>query len=44
MAQETGARTAVLDPLEGIAPGSTATYVTVMDANLASVIAGQPCS
>ena len=44
VAQETGARTAVLDPLEGIAPGSTATYVTVMDANLASVIAGQPCS
>ena len=44
VAQETGARTAVLDPLEGLVAGSSANYVTVMNANLASVVAGQPCS
>jgi cell division protease FtsH len=44
LAQETGATTAVLDPVEGVAEGSEATYVTLMDANLAAVTAGQPCS
>lgn len=44
IAQETGAATAVLDPLEGVAEGSSDTYITVMDRNLATVIAGQPCS
>ena len=43
LAQETGAATAVLDPIEGIPAGSAATYTTLMDANLAAVVAGQPC-
>lgn len=44
LAQETGAQTAVLDPVEGLKEGSSDTYITIMDANLASVVAGQPCS
>jgi len=43
LAQETGARTAVLDPIEGIPVGSNATYLTLMEANLAAVKDGQPC-
>ena len=43
VAGETGATTAMLDPLEGLAEGSDQTYLTVMETNLATVIAGQPC-
>jgi zinc transport system substrate-binding protein len=44
LAAETGATTAILDPLEGLLEGSTATYVTVMQANLEQVRAGQGCT
>lgn len=44
LASETGAETAVLDPLEGLSDASEgADYLEVMRANLASVQAGQPC-
>ena len=43
IADETGATTAVLDPLEGLAPGSEGDYVTIMRENLAALIAGQGC-
>lgn len=43
VAAETGATTAVLDPLEGLPEGSDGTYLTVMEQNLATVVAGQPC-
>ena len=39
----TGAATAVLDPLEGLPEGSDATYLSVMEDNLATVQSGQPC-
>ncbi len=44
LAAETGARTALLDPVEGLndeSPG--ADYLEIMRANLASVRTGQPC-
>ncbi len=45
VAAETGARTAVLDPIEGISSTSAAQdYRGVMRANLAALRAGQPCS
>lgn len=44
VAAETGARTAVLDPLEGPPAGSGSTYLTAMVENLDTVVAGQPCS
>lgn len=44
LAAETGATTAILDPLEGLLEGSTATYVTVMQANLEQVRTGQGCT
>ncbi len=44
VADETGATVAVLDPLEGLAAGATGDYVSVMEANLATLIAGQGCS
>ena len=44
IADETGAQTAVLDPLEGLAEGSTGDYATVMADNLATLVAGQSCS
>lgn len=44
IADETGAQTAVLDPLEGLAEGSTGDYSTVMADNLATLVAGQSCS
>lgn len=45
VAAETGARTAVLDPLEGISDASAARdYLGVMRANLAALKTGQPCS
>jgi zinc transport system substrate-binding protein len=44
VASETGAATAVLDPLEGLSSASAGTdYLTVMRANLASLQKGQPC-
>lgn len=44
LAAETGATTAILDPLEGLLEGSTGNYVTVMQANLEQVRTGQGCS
>jgi zinc transport system substrate-binding protein len=44
LAAETGATTAVLDPIEGLTEGSTGNYVTVMQANLAQVRTGQGCT
>ncbi|KQX63780.1 metal ABC transporter substrate-binding protein [Angustibacter sp. Root456] len=44
VASETGARTAVLDPLEGLTDASAGTdYLSVMRANLAQLKEGQPC-
>jgi zinc transport system substrate-binding protein len=44
VAKETGARTAVLDPLEGLNDESEGTnYLEVMRANLENLKAGQPC-
>lgn len=44
VARETGAATAVLDPLEGLVPdGATSDYLTVMDDNLASLSDGLGC-
>jgi zinc transport system substrate-binding protein len=44
VADETGARTAVLDPLEGLVDGSTGDYVSIMNTNLATLVAGQGCT
>ncbi len=45
VADETGARTAVLDPVEGLTDESAgADYLAVMRANLATIRAGQPCT
>lgn len=45
VASETGAETAVLDPLEGLTEQSQgADYLEVMRSNLANLRAGQPCS
>lgn len=44
VADETGATTAVLDPLEGLAEGSDQDYISVMESNLETVKAGQGCS
>ena len=45
LARETGARLAVLDPLEGITSASAGRdYPSVMRANLATLVAGQECS
>ena len=44
VAAETGAATAVLDPLEGLAEGSSDDYLSVMRTNLETVRTGQPCS
>ena len=43
VAAETGATTAVLDPLEGLPPGSDGNYVSVMRDNLAQVRTRQAC-
>ncbi len=43
VAAETGAQTAVLDPLEGLAEGSSDDYLSVMRTNLDTVKSGQPC-
>lgn len=44
IADETGAKAAVLDPLEGLKAGSTADYVSTMKANLATLVDGQGCT
>lgn len=44
LAAETGATTAILDPLEGLLEGSTGDYVTVMQVNLEQVRTGQGCA
>lgn len=44
VASETGATTAMLDPLEGLAQGSTDDYLTVMRKNLETVQKGQSCT
>ena len=44
VANETGATTAILDPIEGLLEGSTDTFITVMKANLQALIKGQTCS
>lgn len=44
IAAETGATTAVLDPIEGLAEGSTQDYVSLMLANLAAIQSGQGCA
>lgn len=44
VATETGAATAVLDPLEGLAPDATGDYTSIMRENLETVRKGQPCS
>lgn len=42
IAAETGARTAVLDPLENITPGND--YISVMQKNLAAIVQGLGCA
>ena len=44
VAAETGAAAAALDPLEGLADGSTDDYLSVMRANLATLVQGQGCA
>lgn len=44
IAAETGASTAVLDPIEGLAEGSDGDYLSIMADNLETLRAGQACS
>jgi zinc transport system substrate-binding protein len=44
VADETGAATAVLDPLEGLTQGATGDYASIMATNLATLEAGQGCT
>jgi zinc transport system substrate-binding protein len=44
IAREIGARTAVLDPLEGLPPGSTGDYFSVMRDNLAALTTALGCA
>lgn len=44
LAREVGAKTAVLDPIEGLQPGSTGDYVSVMRANLTTLRTALGCS
>ncbi len=44
VADETGAATAVLDPIEGLAPDAAGDYESIMRQNLATLVAGQSCS
>jgi zinc transport system substrate-binding protein len=44
VAAETGATTAVLDPLEGLAEGSNDDYLSIMRINLATIVKGQGCT
>ena len=43
LADETGATAAVLDPLEGLVPGTTGDYVSIMQSNLKTLQQGQVC-
>lgn len=43
LAAEVGAKAEVLDPIEGLAPGSTGNYLTVMTANLAQLRTALGC-
>ena len=44
IADETGAKVAKLDPLEGLTTGSTGNYVSIMKDNLATLRNGQRCT
>jgi zinc transport system substrate-binding protein len=44
VAAETGAATAVLDPLEGLEEGSNDDYLSIMRSNLATIVTGQGCT
>jgi len=44
IAQEVGAKTAVLDPIEGLQPGSTGDYFSIMRSNLATIRTALECS
>jgi zinc transport system substrate-binding protein len=44
IAREVGADTAVLDPIEGLPPGSTGDYLSVMRSNLAALRTALGCS
>jgi len=44
IAAETGATTALLDPIEGIAEGSSGDYASIMQTNLQTIRAGQSCT
>jgi len=44
VADAVGAQTAVLDPIEGLEPGATGDYVSVMRANLATLRSALGCS
>jgi zinc transport system substrate-binding protein len=44
VAGETGATTAVLDPIEGLPPGSAESYVTVMRTNLTALTSALGCA
>jgi len=44
IAREVGAKTAVLDPIEGLQPGSADDYLSVMRANLATLRTALGCS
>ena len=44
IAAESGTTTALLDPIEGIVNGSSANYISIMQANLQTIRTGQSCS
>jgi zinc transport system substrate-binding protein len=44
IAHEVGARTAVLDPIEGLQPGSTADYFSIMRDNLTTIRTALDCT
>ncbi len=44
IAAETGATTALLDPIEGLAEGSSGDYASIMQTNLQTIRAGQSCT
>ena len=43
LAHDLGLRSAVLDPIEGVAPGSDADYVSLMRANLTALQQANGC-
>ncbi len=44
LAKEIGAKTAVLDPIEGLQPGSDSDYLSVMRANLSTLRTALGCT